>query len=181
MKVISEDGGADPGAGCKVEPEDPGGGGGGYSAMELAIAVRRLDLRMAQMHLELSERMGLSAAEVLALAHLSLEGSLGPTELVRRLHMTTGAMTALLDRLARRDFVAREAHPSDRRRVVVRLTASGRDRLFTNVHGMANEVVGVNESLTEEERRIIGRFLDEVMRVIAKPADGEIRTLVTSP
>lgn len=181
MKVICEDGGADPGAGCEVEREGPIGDEGGFSAMDLAIAVRRLDLRMAQMHLELSERMRLSAAEVLALAHLSLEGSLGPTELVRRLHMTTGAMTALLDRLERRDFVAREAHPTDRRRVVVRLTASGRDRLFAEVHGMASEVVEITELFTEEERRIIARFLDEVLRVIAQPADGESRTVVTNP
>jgi DNA-binding MarR family transcriptional regulator len=164
--------------GRAVEAEDPTGG---YSAMDVATAVRRLDLSMAQMHLELSERMGLSAAEVLALAHLSLEGSLGPTDLVRRLHITTGAMTALLDRLARRDFVTREAHPTDRRRVVVRLTASGRDRLFGNVHGMAGELVEVTELLTQEERRLIGRFLDEVSRVIAKPANGQSRTLVTKP
>ncbi len=35
-----------------------------YTAMDLALAVRRLDLMMSQMHLEMSERLGLSAAEL---------------------------------------------------------------------------------------------------------------------
>ena len=110
-----------------------------YTAMDLAMAVRRLDLMMSQMHLEMSERLGLSAAELLALAHLSLDGPLGPTDLTHRLHMTTGAMTAMLDRLAERDYVVREPHETDRRRIVVRLTSGGRDRIFTQVHGMAEQ------------------------------------------
>ena len=128
-----------------------------YSATEVAMAVRRLDLRMSQMHLDMCERLGLSAGELLALAHLSLDGALGPTELTHRLHITTGAMTAMLDRLAERDYVVREPHPSDRRRIVVRLTPGGRDRIFTQVHGMADEVVAISQRLTADERRILGR------------------------
>ncbi len=108
-----------------------------YSARDVAMAVRRLDLMMAQMHLEMSERLGMSAAELLALAYLSVDGPLGPTELTHRLHITTGAMTAMLDRLAERDYVVREPHATDRRRIMVSLTKSGRDRIFTQVHGMA--------------------------------------------
>lgn len=148
-----------------------GGDANSYSAMDVAIAVRRLDLMMSQMHLELSERMGLSAAELLALAHLSLAGSLGPTELVHRLHMTTGAMTALLDRLADRGFVVREPHPSDRRRVVVTLTKDGRTDLLGKVHGMAGQVVELAGRLSGQERETVGRFLDEVSELVENPAD----------
>ena len=139
-----------------------------YSAVEVALAARRLDLMMAQMHLGLSERMGLSAAEILALAHLSLEGALGPTELVRRLHMTTGAMTALLDRLSDRGLIAREPHATDRRRVVVRLTTPGTSELFGYVHGMADEVVELTGRLSGDERRVVGRFLDDMSELLAR-------------
>lgn len=172
MKHISQYSDRTSGEGHDPGPEDrnaTSSSSDGYTAREVALAIRRLDLKMAQMHLELSERMGLSAAEVLALAHLSLEGALGPTELVHRLHMTTGAMTALLDRLAERGFIMRRPHPTDRRRVVVRLTGSGRDLLFTNVHGMAGDVVALTDRLSDEERHIVGRYLDEVSQVIAGP------------
>ncbi len=140
------------------------------SARDVAMAVRRLDLMMSQMHLEMSERLGLSAAEVLALAHLSLDGPLGPTDLTRRLHMTTGAMTAMLDRLADRDYVIREPHATDRRRIAVRLTASGRDRVFTQVHGMADGVIAASERLDAGQRRIVAAYIDEIAAVVSAPA-----------
>jgi DNA-binding MarR family transcriptional regulator len=141
-----------------------------YSAMDVAMAVRHLDLMMAQMHLEMSESLGMSAGELLALAYLSVDGPLGPTELTHRLHMTTGAMTAMLDRLAERDYVVRERHATDRRRITVALTKSGRDRIFTQVHGMANEVVALTEELPAAERDVIGRYLERVGGVISPPA-----------
>lgn len=142
-----------------------------HTAMDLAMAVRRLDLMMSQMHLEMSARLGLSAAELLALAHLSLDGPLGPTDLTRRLHMTTGAMTAMLDRLAERDYVVREPHETDRRRIVVRLTTSGRDRIFTQVHGMAASVVAASRRLDAEQRRIVGDYIEEIAGVVSAPVE----------
>lgn len=141
-----------------------------HSARDVALAVRRLDLMMSQMHLEMSERLGLSAAELLALAHLSLDGPLGPTELTHRLHMTTGAMTAMLDRLADRGYVLRESHPVDRRRIVVRLSSEGRDRIFTQVHGMADEIVAISGELDAAERRSVIRYIERLSTTIGTPA-----------
>jgi len=141
-----------------------------YSAMDVAMAVRHLDLMMAQMHLEMSESLGMSAGELLALAYLSVDGPLGPTELTHRLHITTGAMTAMLDRLAERDYVVRAPHATDRRRIMVALTKSGRDRIFMKVHGMANEVVAISEKLPADERAVIGRYIERLGGVISPPA-----------
>jgi DNA-binding MarR family transcriptional regulator len=141
------------------------------TGIDLAMAVRRLDLTMSQMHLEMSERLGLSAAELLALAHLSLDGPLGPTDLTHRLHMTTGAMTAMLDRLAERDYVVRAPHETDRRRIVVRLTAEGRDRIFTQVHGMAAKVVAASHRLDAEQRRTVAAYIEEIADVISAPVE----------
>src|SRR5687767_216477 len=41
----------------------------------------------------------------------------------RRIGLTSGAITAAVDRLESSELVAREAHPTDRRARVVRLTA----------------------------------------------------------
>jgi DNA-binding MarR family transcriptional regulator len=136
------------------------------------MAVRRLDLLMSQMHLEMCERLGLSAGELLALAHLSVDGPLGPTELTRRLHMTTGAMTAMLDRLAERDFVAREPHATDRRRVVVRLTADGRDRIFTHVHGVADAVIAISQRLDAEQRRTVAEYIEHISGALSSAQPG---------
>jgi len=149
-----------------------GDDGQAYTARDVAMAVRRLDLMMSQMHLEMCERLGLSAGELLALAHLSLAGALGPTELTHRLHMTTGAMTAMLDRLAERGFVVREPHPTDRRRIVVKLSATGREQIFTQVHGMAGAVVALSERLSAAERGAVVGYVEELSEIIAAPVAG---------
>jgi DNA-binding MarR family transcriptional regulator len=117
----------------------------------------------------MSERLGLSAGELLALAHLSVDGPLGPTELTHRLHMTTGAMTAMLDRLAERGFIVREPHATDRRRIMVRLTREGRDRIFDQVHGMADEIVAISGRLDPDGRTAVVEYIEEISRAVGSP------------
>jgi MarR family transcriptional regulator, 2-MHQ and catechol-resistance regulon repressor len=49
-------------------------------------------------------------------------------EIGRRIELTSGAITTAVDRLESLRLVTREAHPSDRRARIVRLTAAGQDQ-----------------------------------------------------
>ena len=138
--------------------------------IEVAKAARRLDMALAGMHLEVSREMSMTGGELLALEHLGMEGPLGPTELARRLHMRTGAMTALLDRLEEQGRIARRAHPSDRRKVVVMITKHGRDEAMARVHPMVDEVIAMVQGLPDEERRVIHRFLDDLTALVGRYA-----------
>lgn len=60
--------------------------------------------------------------EIQALNHLLSEPELSQTELAHRLGITSGASTALVDRLERARMVHRTPHPQDRRRVRIMLT-----------------------------------------------------------
>lgn len=58
-----------------------------------------------------------------------LEGASGPLtphEINAHLHLTSGSVTTLVDRLEQRGLVVRRPHPSDRRKVLVEITAEGR-------------------------------------------------------
>ena len=64
-----------------------------------------------------------------------------PSQLAAKLGLTTG-VTAMLDRLERLGYVTRSADPSDRRKVVVRITpkaAEGRQRSTVQSRGKASE------------------------------------------
>jgi DNA-binding MarR family transcriptional regulator len=135
--------------------------------MEVARAARRVDMAMAELHLDVAGRMEMTQAELLALAHLGIDGELGPSELSRRLHLHSGAVTALLDRLADHGHIVREPHPSDRRRVVVRLTDRGRADTMTQLGPMVGEVVAMVERLPQKDRTTVGRFLDELATLVA--------------
>jgi DNA-binding MarR family transcriptional regulator len=66
--------------------------------------------------------------------------------IAERLMVTTGSMTSLLDTLERRGLVRRQAHPSDRRGLLVHLTAEGE----ALVDVFLPEIVAVQTALVAE-------------------------------
>ena len=63
---------------------------------------------------------------LVALRRAGAPYQLTPTELARHRLMTSGGMTALIDRLERRGLVSRSPNPNDRRGSLIRLTDEGR-------------------------------------------------------
>jgi DNA-binding MarR family transcriptional regulator len=141
-----------------------------HSPVEVAKAARRLDMALAEMHLEVSREMNMTGGELLALEHLGMEGPLGPTEMAARLHMRTGAVTALLDRLEAQGRIARRPHPSDRRKIIVQITAHGRDEAMARLHPMVDEVIAMVQRLPADERPVIHGFLDDLTALVERHA-----------
>src|SRR5207237_6233240 len=72
-------------------------------------------------------------------------------EIGRRIELTSGAITTAVDRLESRGLVTREAHPSDRRARIVRLTAAGKEtaaKIFAG-HKAAMDLAASGLSKTE--------------------------------
>lgn len=74
----------------------------------------------------MSDAIGLGTTESQAVSVLALHGQRGQSELARDLQLTSSASTALVDRLERQGVAERTRHPTDRRRIIVRLTDRGR-------------------------------------------------------
>jgi MarR family transcriptional regulator, organic hydroperoxide resistance regulator len=70
--------------------------------------------------------LGLSAAEINALACFAGREAVTVRELVQATAQRPSTLTGVLDRLERRGLVERAANPADRRSVLVRLTPAGR-------------------------------------------------------
>jgi DNA-binding MarR family transcriptional regulator len=64
--------------------------------------------------------------EVLMLLHFSREGALPITKVGDRLMVHPTGITKLVDKLEQQGLVAREAHPTDRRGTLARITDDGR-------------------------------------------------------
>jgi len=78
--------------------------------------------RLATQSIESSE-VGLSDFAVLEM--LLHKGPQPVNEIGRRIELTSGAITTAVDRLESRGLVTREAHATDRRARIVRLTTAG--------------------------------------------------------
>jgi DNA-binding MarR family transcriptional regulator len=121
---------------------------------------------MTEMAMALAHDGGISVPEMLALSHIADDEGMGPGDLARRLQMTSGAVTALVDRLEDAGLVERQRHPRDRRRVVLRRTPLAAERLAEEAAELAAEIVVLGESFGEEERVAIGRFLEGLVAII---------------
>jgi DNA-binding MarR family transcriptional regulator len=99
------------------------------SAKQVTGRIVRLAGLFQQAYGAAFEDLGISVADYGILAPLRRAGppfQLTPTELARQKMMTSGGMTAAIDRLERRGLVARTPNPADRRGSLVGLTEEGR-------------------------------------------------------
>jgi DNA-binding MarR family transcriptional regulator len=87
----------------------------------LALAGRQLSAATIMFHQAVADRLGLNITDHKCLDFLLLNGPMTAGELARMTALTTGAITAAIDRLERAGFVKREDDPQDRRRVVVQV------------------------------------------------------------
>ena len=120
------------GFGQRPHPTDVAAGvpatGEGIADDQLDNAVqnlRRLILAAEHYRHALSVSIGLGTTESQAVSCLAVHGELGQSDLARELQLTSGASTALVDRLEREGVAKRTRHPRDRRRAIVRLTERG--------------------------------------------------------
>ena len=92
---------------------------------EAIRSLRALILAGERYRQVLSEYVGLGVTETQAVSYLTVHGDRGQNELAADLGLSSGASTALVDRLEREGIAERYPHPSDRRRTLVRLTERG--------------------------------------------------------
>lgn len=137
-----------------------------YSPEDIVVSAGRLDVATSGLMVALARAVGVSVPELIALEHLDHDGSLGPSDLARRLQMTTGAVTALVDRLEKEGYVRREPHPRDRRRVLLKRTRAADDELAEQTSVLAAEIQATAESLANEERTVVGGFLDHLTEIV---------------
>ena len=135
--------------------EDRGPHGHGEKPALEDDSLRSLLIRAAQsMH---HPRAG--ASQELVLRILDREGSPDQQSLLRELRVRPGSLSELLGKLEQKGLIERERSESDRRRVIVRLTESGRQAL-TPGEAAADDPFAV---LTGEEQTALRALLEKVL------------------
>jgi len=117
-------------------------------------------------------RMQLRNAQAL-LATLRRSGApyaLTPTELYEATMVTSGAMTARLDRLEKAGLTQRAPHPSDRRGVVVQLTEKGLELTDTALTAHVANEHEILTGLTQEDREMLAKLLEKLIGSLSSPS-----------
>jgi DNA-binding MarR family transcriptional regulator len=110
----------------------------------------------------------LSPAARQALAVLDGAGEpLSPTEIARRLIVTTASVTSLLDTLERRGLVERRPDPADRRRLLVAITPPAQAMVRQYVPEVVALQGAVMSGIGEEDRQQLIAILTRIREAIA--------------
>ncbi|WP_341954288.1 MarR family transcriptional regulator [Salinibacterium sp. TMP30] len=109
--------------------------------------------------------LSVNATDLEAMEHLIMNGPLPPTELSRRLNISTAAVTSVIDRLIGVGHVTREQHPTDRRSVVVVPNPRSVETAMATLMPMIMGIDQVLDEFDEAETTVIERYLDRVVTI----------------
>ena len=137
---------------------------------ELLAALRRFGLENDRLDAVVARRLNAGAIEFKAMDHLHATDELTPGQLGDRLALSSGAVTALIDRLERHGWVERVPHETDRRSVVVRRAKKSQDapKLY---EAFGKRVYEAAEHLSEEECAACLAFLERASVAAIATAD----------
>jgi DNA-binding MarR family transcriptional regulator len=124
--------------------------------------LNRRELASARHRSAMSRQLGLSDTEMLAVAHLAQHGQLSPSALGELLDISSGGITALVQRLEAGGHLVRRRHPTDRRSVLVQLSPQLLERAERAFGPLVRDLDRAGSELDDEEREIVRRFLDRV-------------------
>lgn len=113
-----------------------------------------------QMHV--GRELTVNATDLAAMELILMHGSMGPTELARRLGLSTAAVTTVVDRLAGLGHVTRSKHPHDRRAVVVQPTPASTVRAMSTILPVVRAIEGTLDAFDDDEQDVICRYLRSV-------------------
>lgn len=112
-----------------------------------------------------SRRTGLSPADLSAMSIL-VRQVIGPADLARQLDVSTAAATGIVDRLAARGLVERQAIPGDRRRTALHVTDEGRESHTRQLRTMVEGLEAIEDEFDAAELAVIERYLGRAIEVI---------------
>ena len=119
----------------------------------------------ALFHQAAAAQYGLGVTDMKTLSVLTQEGPMTAGRLAQRLSLTTGAITNVIDRLARRDLVRRAPDPDDRRKVIVvanQETLAAGENVYRSI-GAA--FAALFDTYTVAELEFLARFYEAAIEV----------------
>ena len=138
------------------------------------IAIRKIIQAIDLNSKKLVKRVGLTGPQLVILQEISRLGIVSVGEVAKNVSLSQGTVTGILERMEKRGLVTRERNKQDKRRVMVKITNSGKKLLVNAPSVMHDEFLGKFKQLHEWERTMILSALQRLVLMLdAKSLDAE--------
>jgi len=129
------------------------------------MAVRDYGVQLTQFRNAMSESAGFNPTDMECLRVLFLKGVATPSELARYTGLTSGAATAMLDRLEKAGFIERKPNPDDRRGTLITPVKSGAEKMATWFESARQAQDELISSYSESELEIIADAFERFVKL----------------
>src|SRR5579859_5000612 len=133
---------------------------------DIFIDLRRIMRAMDVHSRQLAVSHGLTGPQMLCLREIATRGSLTTGALALAVALSPATLTGILDRLEVRGLVSRERRPEDKRRVLVSLTALGRQMSHELPSPLQDRFSERMTELSADEQAAIRAALASVARMM---------------
>lgn len=113
---------------------------------------------LSQLNRLIAERMGVTASDLSCLHVLNQEGPATAAELARKVGLTPGSVSRMIDRLDAAGLIKRT--PKDRRRVLIEPTSGGLARIAAYYHGLTDRSHDDLAVFSLDELNALLRFIE---------------------
>ena len=127
----------------------------------LTTVLRRMGAASALHSQAVARRAGLSSVDLECLDMILLAGPVTAGQVMEHTKLTSGAVTGLIDRLARKGYVERATDPQDRRKVIVRIVPQAVGPLQELFAPMAERSAALMRQYSAEELELIAGFIEK--------------------
>jgi DNA-binding MarR family transcriptional regulator len=108
-----------------------------------------------------ADRLGINPTDFECLGLLQQYGTMTAGRLAELTGLTTGAITGVVDRLEKGEFVQRESDPEDRRRVIIRMLPKREAEALGLTGSMQNAASALYDQYSDEQLAVILDFLSK--------------------
>ncbi|OMF80171.1 MarR family transcriptional regulator [Paenibacillus glucanolyticus] len=132
----------------------------------LTLRMRRLGTRTVLYQQQVASSLGLYNNDFISIDILHEKGPITAGELSKLTGLTTGSVTALIDRLEKSGYVRRENDPKDRRKVIIVPLYEDKEEVSETYLKLYVSMMDLASSYTEEELELITQFLGKASTVL---------------
>ena len=131
-------------------------------ATRVIQGARQYSIGTVLFHQAVGQLLGVNVTDMKCLDIMTLKGSASPSELAEHTGLSTGATTAMLDRLENAKLIERRPHPTDRRATLVVLSQEAMRKLPAMFESLAKAMETLVLGYSEKELKVLVDFFAKV-------------------
>src|SRR5262249_41938980 len=136
--------------------------------MQVVRGAREYSIGTVLFHQAVGQLLGINVTDMKCLDLITLKGSASPSELAQHTGLSTGATTAMIDRLEKARLVVRQPHPEDRRGITVVLSKEATRKLPALFESLASAMEALASSYSKTELELLVDFFAKVALLLTK-------------